>query len=459
MVCPRSYHISCIPPSARFHELALLCHEHAETCKLPDLNVEDSFQGEIERQADDKFDSFANRKTREMEKLRKSGKNPFFVGATGDQTTRSAERTLKYLRREYGEDTHDRLWFCLPLDIKQDVHSKPAHYRHTPVLRYDPNHKPPKVCPQTDICSCVGACGEDCINRLLYIECYGDYSKNPRDTNCRLGPNCGNRQCGQRQSAKCKPMREQGKGWGLVCLDTVKEGDLVQEYVGEVIDAKEKEERLIRWTKEHPNDPNFYVMALQAGWFIDARHVANLARFINHSCDPNCRLTPVNVNGRIRCGIFALRDIPAGQFLSYDYHFDTQDGDKFVCRCGAKNCRGTMKGGVNQTDLVKKKKKKRVKGVTWEEARARYERDKRFLQNLEEDTRRRRSQVSAAVPGAENLETELVANGPQAKYKADAQSNRIFLWRNVVLGADFARRVEKRTKESRRQGKRQRKGR
>ena len=82
---------------------------------------------------------------------------------------------------------------------------------------------------------------------------------------------CGNRSLGLRKSAKCKPQREQGKGWGLITLEALKKGDLVQEYVGEVIDENTKRERLTNWTKDHPNDPNFYIMQLDAGWYIDAR--------------------------------------------------------------------------------------------------------------------------------------------------------------------------------------------
>ena len=67
------------------------------------------------------------------------------------------------------------------------------------------------------------------------------------------------------------------------------------EYIGEVINEKTKNTRLEEWTKEHPNDPNFYIMELQAGWFIDAREYGNLSRFINHGCDPNCKFLIVIV--------------------------------------------------------------------------------------------------------------------------------------------------------------------
>jgi hypothetical protein len=120
-------------------------------------------------------------------------------------------------------------------------------------------------------------------------------------------------------------MREQGKGWGLISVDGVKKGNLVQEYVGEVIDQKTKEERLAAWTDAHPNDDNFYVMALklQPGWYIDARENGNMARFINHSCDPNCKLVPMNVAGHIRVAIVCLKDVPPGTCSSMSLPFDT----------------------------------------------------------------------------------------------------------------------------------------
>mmetsp|Transcript_14668 Transcript_14668/g.34008 ORF Transcript_14668/g.34008 Transcript_14668/m.34008 type:complete len:116 (+) Transcript_14668:140-487(+) len=54
--CPISYHISCIPPSARFHELALLCHQHAYASKLPYLDVEHSMQACVEANAEKKIE-------------------------------------------------------------------------------------------------------------------------------------------------------------------------------------------------------------------------------------------------------------------------------------------------------------------------------------------------------------------------------------------------------------------
>ena len=263
---------------------------------------------------------------------RASTKNPFFRDMSGDAPTKREKDLLDSWRKD-GELEYNTLGgcyeqlmssFCLPCDIKDEVHSKPPQYSHVQSLQYDPRNKPPRILPSSDVCQCVTRCDENCINRMLYTECFGDATNvdnggtnsSRKAYNCLLGPNCGNRQIGQRRAAKCKPVREQGKGWGLCTIKPAGKGDLIQEYVGEVIDAVTKEERLNQWTEDHPNDPNFYIMALQPGWFIDARGVANLARFINHSCEPNCSLTQINVSGRLRCGIFAMRDIKVGEFLS-----------------------------------------------------------------------------------------------------------------------------------------------
>lgn len=169
--------------------------------------------------------------------------------------------------------------------------------------------------------------------------------------------------------------------------------------------------------------------------------VANLARFVNHSCEPNCRLTQINVNGRMHCGIFAKRDIEPGEFLSYDYCFDTRHGDRFVCRCGSSICRGTMKGGGGPNDASASKKSK---SELWEEAKAGYERDKKFLADFQRDQEERGTQVGALVPGADSgKKEEFVANGAQVKNRDTAMSNRIFLWRNASKGSDFAERFER----------------
>jgi SET domain-containing protein len=63
------------------------------------------------------------------------------------------------------------------------------------------------------------------------------------------------------------------------------------------------------------------------------------AAFVNHSCQPNCETDEIEN----RVWIIALRDIAAGEELTYDYNiYDAEPGEKSPCHCGASQCRGTM---------------------------------------------------------------------------------------------------------------------
>lgn len=413
------------------------------------MNPEDSFQKEIEKVVAQKFEQRVGIRSKSRQKSLPKGTNAFFRGIPGNTLSRGQEDLLELLQSEIAPSENGvvkvhaetfRTSFSLPAEFRDEAQTKPAPYRHVNTLQYHPTDRPPRIASECGKCECIGVCGDSCMNRMLYTECFGDIEagKGNKNTNCAVGVKCGNRQFGQKLFATCKPKREQGRGWGLVLMSKVYDGDLVIEYVGEVIDEKTKDTRLQEWTDEHPNDPNFYIMELQPGWFIDARNVANLARFINHSCDPNCRLTQINCNGRMRCGIFALRDIEPGEFLSYDYHFDTRHGDKFVCCCGSANCRGTMKGGLNDSPCSL------TRDQAWEAAKAEFDRDRTLLDEFFEAKSSAVSLVSELVPAADiGSKDELVANGPQTKFRESSRRLSLFLWRNATRGADFVERINR----------------
>ena len=472
--CPIAYHITCIPPSARFHELALLCHEHCAN-KLPDLDTEHSFQAEVEADADRMFEQMRDAKRRKLEKARRAkdknkemndeelnyraGFNRFLFGMKGHSISEKKDEIYRAVMQEASicagtgvanEQEGPRLpkklrqvEFGLPFDFQQEVFSKPPMYSNVHGLKYDSSNRPKKHPPSNDFCKCKEKCDEQCLNKMIMTECVGDMSKGKGEknpyANCCVGPSCGNRMMGQRKFAKCRPKREQGKGWGLIVVNGVKKGGLVQEYGGEVIDEQTKEARLNQWAKDHPNDPNFYIMSLEHGWYIDAREKGNLARFINHSCGPNCVLIPINVAGNIRVAVVALRDIAPGEFLCYDYQFDTKHGDKFLCRCGAPNCRGTMKGGEKGGQIVEAKKTRKE---LWAEAKARFDRDKKYMEEVADDQARRLNQTDFLRPGELEMKDSAtaVASGPQDRDRDYAQTYRIFLWRSAVCGSDFSSR-------------------
>ena len=93
-----------------------------------------------------------------------------------------------------------------------------------------------------------------------------------------------------------------------------------------------------------------FLFTLDEKYLIDANIGGNIARWINHSCDPNCRAV-IEVNSRgtpNRVLIESIRPIKRGEELTYDYGIVLDEPytkklkAEYKCLCGAKNCRGTM---------------------------------------------------------------------------------------------------------------------
>jgi uncharacterized protein len=130
-------------------------------------------------------------------------------------------------------------------------------------------------------------------------------------------------------------------GRGVYATRTIRKGTRIIEYLGERISHAEADRRY-----EHKGDDDGHTFLFIASrrTVIDAGVNGNEARFINHSCDPNCET--VIENGRVF--IEAIRHIRAGEELGYDYQLTWESSDDplelalYACRCGAKRCRGTM---------------------------------------------------------------------------------------------------------------------
>lgn len=130
-------------------------------------------------------------------------------------------------------------------------------------------------------------------------------------------------------------------GKGVFATQDIAEGEVIIEYVGEVISWPEAQRR----HPHNPKDPNhtFYFHVDEKN-VIDALYGGNSSRWINHSCDPNCEAD--EVDGRVF--IKTLRKVKTGEELYFDYGL-VLDGrhtakvkKQFACHCGAKSCRGTM---------------------------------------------------------------------------------------------------------------------
>ncbi|KAJ3700409.1 hypothetical protein LUZ61_004114 [Rhynchospora tenuis] len=176
------------------------------------------------------------------------------------------------------------------------------------------------------------ACGEQCLNLLTSTECTPGY--------CPCGEYCKNQRFQKCQYAKTRLFKTEGRGWGLLADENIKAGQFVIEYCGEVISWREAKRRSHAYESEGIKDA--YIIYLNANESIDATRKGSLARFINHSCQPNCETRKWNVLGEIRVGIFAKQDIPIGSELSYNYNFEWYGGIIVKCLCGAITCSGFL---------------------------------------------------------------------------------------------------------------------
>ena len=130
-------------------------------------------------------------------------------------------------------------------------------------------------------------------------------------------------------------------GLGAFATRPIKKGTRIIEYTGERISNAEADRRYDddKMTRHHT-----FLFSLGDGTSIDAAVNGNEARFINHSCAPNC--DAVIDGGRIY--IEAIRDIAPGEELAYDYAYVLPERHspaakrRFPCSCGAPTCRGTM---------------------------------------------------------------------------------------------------------------------
>ncbi|KAM3360733.1 hypothetical protein P3S68_015587 [Capsicum galapagoense] len=185
------------------------------------------------------------------------------------------------------------------------------------------------------VCGCkfdasdpLTACGEGCINVWTSTECTLGY--------CQCAENCRNQRFQKREYAKTKLFRTEGRGWGLLADENIKAEQFIIEYCGEVISSEAAKERSQVYEAHELKDT--YIFSLNSNYFIDATQKGSLARFINHSCRPNCETRKWTVLGETRVGIFAKQDISVGMELTYNYHFEWYGGANVRCLCGAANC-------------------------------------------------------------------------------------------------------------------------
>lgn len=127
--------------------------------------------------------------------------------------------------------------------------------------------------------------------------------------------------------------------WGLVALEPIEAEDFVIEYVGELIRPRVSDVRERNYEKTGIGSS--YLFRLDDGYVVDATKRGGVARFINHSCEPNCYTKVISVEGQKKIFIYAKRHIAAGDEITYNYKFPLEE-KKIPCNCGSKRCRGSM---------------------------------------------------------------------------------------------------------------------
>ncbi|KAL4805499.1 hypothetical protein BDV18DRAFT_20303 [Aspergillus unguis] len=191
------------------------------------------------------------------------------------------------------------------------------------------------------ICTPETGCDQFCQNRYMFYECDNRI--------CGLGPECGNRnfeelkqraKAGGKYNVGVEVIKTADRGYGVRSNRTFEPNQIIVEYTGEIITQNECEKRMRTLYKKNEC---YYLMYFDQNMIIDATR-GSIARFVNHGCEPNCRMEKWTVAGKPRMALFAGdRGVMTGEELTYDYNFDPYSQKNVQqCRCGSSQCRGIL---------------------------------------------------------------------------------------------------------------------
>ena len=130
-------------------------------------------------------------------------------------------------------------------------------------------------------------------------------------------------------------------GRGVFATAPIPKGQRLIEYTGEIITWKVADKR---YEDDGTNGYHTFLFDIDGKKVIDAAVGGNAARWINHGCAPNCQA----VGDGDKVFIESIKAIKPGEELVYDYAFTFEERHtpalkaRYTCRCGARNCRGTM---------------------------------------------------------------------------------------------------------------------
>lgn len=135
-------------------------------------------------------------------------------------------------------------------------------------------------------------------------------------------------------------LRSDIDGCGVFATKDIPAGEMIVEYVGEIIRPVLSDIREAQYLEK---GIGCYMFQIEPGLIVDATMRGNAARYINHSCEPNCYSKTITIESdRKVVVIFAKRHIQRGEELSYDYQFPPDEADRVKCGCGTERCKGWM---------------------------------------------------------------------------------------------------------------------
>ncbi|KAL9226746.1 hypothetical protein vseg_002520 [Gypsophila vaccaria] len=129
---------------------------------------------------------------------------------------------------------------------------------------------------------------------------------------------------------------------GLYTSQFIPRGAMVVEYVGEIVGQRVADKRETEYLAggKLQYKSACYFFRIDKEQIIDATCKGGIARFVNHSCQPNCIAKVITIRSQKKVVFFAQKDICPGEEITYDYHFTHEDeGKKIPCFCNSKNCR------------------------------------------------------------------------------------------------------------------------
>ncbi|KAK5123172.1 hypothetical protein LTR85_003370 [Meristemomyces frigidus] len=190
--------------------------------------------------------------------------------------------------------------------------------------------------------------------------------------NCNCGPVCKSRVVQKGRRVPLTIFKTPNRGWGVYCDEPLVRGEFIDTYLGEVITNDEADRRESKGGKDKAS----YLYSLdkfvgddndlteETCFVVDGQYMGGASRFINHSCEPNCRQYTVSYNKHdlrvYDIAFFAYEDIPAKTELTFDYldkdeeeeedvlrkreaaANDPRNMEKMPCNCGAVKCRGYL---------------------------------------------------------------------------------------------------------------------